>query len=285
MSLGRIIYADQRVFIGGGEVAAVQSCTTAADLGYEPLFVAGTGFYDNAVVKPPSATINVSALITSEDDLIAQNILYPMTGFYAYKTVIESDYHRLAFSAARIKSYVISCAVGNLPKIDFGMEIVGDWGGSGSVNITEKDYSSVEVSRPQDITIEGFVLGDSNRVQSVDYSLSINYNNRSRVGRMFFDDREVQHPIILTTKFSMEIDDFVPEMVQELICGNPELDLLFTLQKCGTGPVIRQFASPNARLTDVSMKGEIAGNMTAEVSYESIINDTGSLSDILIGDI
>lgn len=279
---GRVIYSDQRLFINNLEVNGVQSCSTSFDVPVSPIFIAGVGPYSQEVGSQLEGSVEVERLIVQSDDFLTSLLGRSVSGCLAYKRSDESTYRTNAFLDARIKSYSIECSVGQIAKSNFSMSVYGNMGAGIAETGAENPYS-VMIAKPGDLTIS---LPDvsTNRVQSINYEVSIPYSRNSFIGGITGSGQVLQNEgVTIDVTVGFDADDIESPRFFDQLCADG-VNINFRFENC-SGDVVRSFSAPNARFVGTSMSAGIGENMSVDFKYQSVLANTSSLATYLSSEI
>lgn len=281
---GRIHYGDQRLFINDMEISGVQSNSASLDTNYVPIFVAGTGFYKQESSGPKESSFSFERVVFDEDPLTGV-MFSDLSGHFAYATGNSTGYQTFGFEHGLVLSYSIKCAVGDFAKNSVDISARGNVGSFNTgIDIADgQEYSSPFIGLPSNLNISGYSDGETNRVQSIEYTMTIPYTSRDMIGAAFGpDSRRITVPISISTKFSIEVQDFRQEDLLSLVCDTSEKNLYFYFTDCDGG-VVRSFNAPRSKLKDSSYNASIGGNLTFDISYQGYVNTTGEALACLNG--
>ena len=282
--LGRVIYGDQRLFINGMEMSGVQSNSSSLDTNYVPIFVAGTGVYSQEPSGPTEYPFSFERVVFETDPLTG--VLFSgLSGHFAYATGNSTGYQTFGFENGLITSYSISCAVGDLAKSSVDIAARGNMGSfNDGIDIaTGAEYNSPFIGKPGDLHISGYSDGETNRVQSIEYTLTIPYTSNDKIGTAFGpDSRRLTGPITISTKFSIEVQDFRQEDLFSLICDTAEKNLYFYFTDCDN-TTVRAFNAPRSKLKSSSYNADVGTNLSFDITYQGYVNSTGEAIACLNG--
>ena len=285
---GRNIYADQRVFISGMELAGVQSAEGTYNIPIEPVRALGQGgaiINEDPGVRTLEANFNVDRIVVTNED--------PLTGFFKEDKIglsghlIYDENKAFAFDRGFIDSYSSACSINQVPTLDFGMTVFGGNIGAAGVptgRSVAKD-NPVYVARPGDISLN--VSGyESNRVQAYSYSIIIERTPLHKMGDEWSpQDFIVNYPIPIDITFDLEVDDYKGKKFLEFICQPQRQDLEIKLNDCnntcGLGSGIRTFKAPQARLISYNQVGSIDQALTATIEYRAYATSVTGIKDLI----
>ena len=153
------------------------------------------------------------------------------------------------------------------------MTSVGDVIDGGTESLPEHSYGSPFIGKSHLLYLSGIDEALTNRIQRVDWKLDIPYNRRDTIGNILKDERVAIAPFTIESKFLIEVDDFVTDNLSSLICSNTPLNLSYLFLDCGGSTQIKLDA-PNAKFKSHALKGDVGKNLSIELTYSSIINNS-----------
>lgn len=283
---GRILYNAERLFINGVEMSGVQGASSSLDTQKAPLLVAGTGFYCQQPSGPLSNQFSFDRVFLANDPYTGF-LFGEVTGYFGYETGSNGESQQVEFHHGRTQTYSIKCSVGQVATTSVSIENYGDFGATGTgIILSEATYPEVYIGKSSDLRISGFSEGESNRVSSVEWTMTIPYTSNQTIGTMFGpDSRRVSTPITIDTSISIDADDFRQESLQSLICDPSPKNLKFSFFDCGEVSAERTFNSPRSELKSSSFRSEIGsnGNLIFDLSFRTFVNTTGEAMACLNG--
>lgn len=281
MSVNRVIYDTQNVYIEGERLRGVQSCTASWSspeayvnaIGYEG------GFVGTAVSDSLSAEIEIERIIVSSYDPIVD-----ILSSIQISGEIGSNVNSFAFNDAFVNSYSCSCSIGELPSLSCSMTAYGDSGGGAykKKQTKEKD-DSILIATPGSLSVD--VLGhNSNAIQSFELSVAINREPFNIIGQNKPAHYITSFPIEVDCQFVLLVQDYSSSKLSDFICNPRRQDLNLIFNDCVSGDEVRRFFIPQARLIDFSQTATIGGAMETTFVYKSLINSVDKVSKILKGE-
>ena len=285
---GRNIYADQRVYISGMELAGDQGVEGGYNLPIEPirsLGQEGAIISEDPGVTTLEANVTVDRIVVTNEDPLVDFFIDDKIGISGH--LVYDEDKAFAFDRGFIDSYTSSCSVNQLPTLDFSMTVFG--GNIGAVGVptgrsVHKD-NPVYIARPGDIAVN--VSGwECNRVQSYNYDITVGRIPLETVG----DDWSpqgfiIEYPIPVNVSFDLEVDSYQSKKFLYFICNPPRQDLEITLNDCNTtcglGSGISTSRAPQARLISYNQIGSIDSALTATLEYRSYIPSLTGIKDLI----
>jgi hypothetical protein len=282
MSIQRIVYDAQDVYIEGERLKGVQSCT--ASWSSPETYVNAIGYQGGtvglSVDESLTSTFDVEQVITSSHEPIKKL-------FESVNIAGEIKYgnnQNFAFSDGQITSYGCSCSVGSLPLTTFSILAFGNSGGGiASKTRRVEDDDSIMVATPGSLELD--VYGhSSNAIQSFDISIPIEREPISLIGKKNRPDHFVpRFPIQVDCQFTLIVQDYESSNLYDFICHPRQQDLNLSFMKCETSEYIRKFFLPKARLVDFSQQATIDNNLEVTLVYKSLITDLANIEKIVSG--
>ena len=285
---GRNIYADQKVYISGMELAGVQGIEGGYNLPIEPIRALGQGgaiIEEDPGVTTLEANISVDRIVVTNEDPLVNFFVDNDVGISGH--LVYDEDKTFAFSRGFIDSYTSSCTVNQIPTLDFSMTVFGGNVGAAGVptgRSVDKD-NPLYVARPGDISVN--VSGwECNRIQSYNYDITIGRIPLETIG----DDWSpqgfiIEYPIPVNVSFDLEVDSYKSKKFLEFICSPHRQDLEIVLNDCnntcGLGSGIRTFRAPHARLISYNQVGSIESALKATIEYRSYIPSLTGIKDLI----
>lgn len=280
MSVNRVIYDSQNVYIEGERLRGVQSCVGSwsapeayvNSIGYEG------GFVGTAINESLSAQIEIDRIIMSPYD--------PITSILNRVNIsgeIGSNVNSFAFNEAFVDSYSCSCSIGELPSISCSLTAYGDSGGGAPKlkRSSEKD-DKILVATPGSLELDVFGH-NSNLIQSFDLSVSINREPFNVIGQPKPAHYITSFPIEVDCQFVLIVQDYESSNLSNFICSPRKQDLNLVFRDCSNGDEIRRFFIPQARLVDYNQSAGIGDSLEATFVYKSLINSIDKIEKVLKG--
>ncbi len=284
---GRNIYADQKVFISGMELAGVQSSEGNYGLPIEPIQSLGIqgGINEDPGVQNLEANFTVDRIVVTNED--------PLTGFFVDDILgisghlIYDEDKAFAFDRGFIDTYTSSCSINQIPTLDFSMTVFGGAIGAEGVPTGRSvaKNNPIYIARPGDISLN--VSGaDTNRIQSYNYSIEIPRRPLKYLGSEWSPQGFIiDYPIPVNVSFVMEVDDYKGQKFLDMICKEHRQDLEIVLNDCkntcGLGSGIRTFRAPQARLINYNQIGSIEQALTATVEYRAYVTNITGIKNLI----
>lgn len=286
MSYGRIIYSDQRVVLNNQELLGIYEHSFDSSYNWKPVYMAGHGLYSQELEGVPSRSFSFSSYIDLNNDFVTGLFNKKVTGKFLYKKTNESAYNIRQLNDSLINSYSMSFEVGKIPEITVGLEGIAVENTYDNQSFYTINTGEMSIIRPYDLQFSIDGITNTERVQSIKYTIPINYKNRRNIGEFFQSPQiEVNDPIISTLEINLEVDSYdFPEMqgdvvLKDYFCSANEIDIDFYLVKCGeTG---RRFSMDNARLINMDHSASIGNNMNVKLTYGAIITGIEDIGRLL----
>ena len=189
----------------------------------------------------------------------------------------------MPFNKAYINSYSSSCQVGSVPSLDFGLTAYGESG----PNVLKKSRSAeiddtIVIAMPgsMGIDVDGH---ETNRIQSFDFSITINRRPINVIGQLHPHDFLIEYPIQVDCRYVLHVDDYESHNLWEYACSPKEQNLMLIFRDCSKDIEIRRFFLPMARLVEYSQNGTINENLEATLTYKSLITNIKDLEKVVQG--
>lgn len=287
MALYRNIYEDQNVYISGYKLRGVQSFDGGFEIPYEPIKVAGIGYLDYSINSNLEGSFNVKRFIVGTGDPLTGMFDTPLSGHLTYKggnPSVARESLRLGFTNGYINSYSSSCAVGQVPALDFGITVYGDMGSEVPKAPEGTNDEVLLVPGKGDISFFNVSGEKTNRLQSYDYRITIPrkpiYTLGSGLEPGLFN---IDYPIEVELSFNMEIDDFEAADMHDLLCDQPKGDICIVLSGCGGSEKLREFHAPCPIFLGIQENSAIGEMLSVEIKYKSYIDHISGVPPLVAG--
>ena len=282
MGYFRNIYGDQNVYISGEKLRGVQSVNASFEIPYDPIKAAGIGYLNYTINSNLEGSFNVNRYVVSNEDPLSGLLGSEISGHIHYGTGAKPLL--LSFNKGYVNSYSSSCAVGNVPNLDFGVVAYGDMGSGVSTGIEKPNSETIAIARPGDITLSGVSGHTTNRVQSYSYNISIPRKPIYTLGSGLEPDLfNIDYPIEIDLSFDMHVDDFEVENMHDLLCDQPKNDISIILSGCNIDYFLRKFIAPKPLFLGIDQNSSINDELSVTLKYKSYINDVRSLPPLIGG--
>ena len=274
----RILHDQQNVYIQGERLRGVQSCQAGwvndesyvNAIGYE-------GGYVGSVTNGPMAgefSVNRS-MVSHHDPLIDLFESEDLSGEISYK---DQDF---SFNGGYINSYSCSCAVGEIPSLNFGITAYKNTGGSvASLGKGAETDDAFVVATPGSIilNVNGYT---TNAIQSFDFSITINRQPFQLIGDMQPVHFLIEYPIEINCEFVMTVSDYQARNLFDSICSPEAQDLNFIFRDCDSNQEIRKFIVPDAKIVEYNQNSEVNQSLEATLTYKALCTNINKIKNIL----
>ena len=261
---GRIIYADQQLTVGGYLLSGVTSFKGDYQIPFENIDSLGNLDTTQFITKELSRSVSVSRYIVGADPMYHFTGDRPFGGNIAYKS------KNFGFSSGYLTSYKVSAAVGQLTKVDTDFTVYDNIGGN--VSGVEAPFTMpipFNPSASSEIYLNA-TEGVTNRIMSFDYSLQCKRMPQYVMGSFNPKYVVLKKPIPILMNFTVEIDDYMCNDIQTLICSPTQQNLTINLNDCN-GNAIMGYSVNNARLINNSFNSSLTENANVKLTYQGYV--------------
>lgn len=285
MALGRITRENNFVYINGETIYDIQSVDATLSVNNTDLNVAGhgaIGFVNEGVLQ---GEISLNRLAVSTDPFTGL-FSSPFSGVWRY---IDSDETQryFAIESGYISNYSFSAETKSIPTISTNIQSYGNMIGgnlipTGSITTDLNGFLDNYVA-PKGINLN-FTDGETNRVQSFNFSIDVERTERPRLGQMYsIPQTIVSYPIQSSLEINIDVDEYSAPRIDELICRSTE-DISLELKNC-EGEVIRAFIFESGSLESVNVSADSENNSRnqATLRYRKNINDVNEVYQMFSG--
>lgn len=281
MALGRIIRDKSFVSINGETLYDVQSISASASTNNSIINVAGHGavtFIQDGVL---SSDISIERLAINEDPFTGI-FSQPFSGALSYIDTQDSDRY-FAINSGYLSNYNFSAQVREVPRISADITAYGNMiGGSGvpTGNFTTglNDFLDNYIF-PRSVNLT-FSEGETNRVQSFDFSISIEREVRNRLGQIYsIPETFVSYPITAQLSIQIDVDEYSAPKIDQMVCAGTE-NISLQLTDCNQSG-IRTFSLESGTLQSFSINAASDGSSnTATLNYAKNINNINEVENL-----
>jgi hypothetical protein len=265
---GRIIYADQQLYIGGYLLSGVTSFKGDFQIPYENVDQLGIlDTYQN-ITKELTRNISFSRNIVGADPLLYLTGDGNVGGSIIYKNRLNDTYRNFGFTSGYMTNYKVSAAINNLTRVDTDFVIYGGIGGaiSGSEPISTAQIPFAPSTSSQ-ISINASEA-QSNRITSFEYNVQSRRMPQYVLGSFNPAFVVLKRPLPVMINFTVEIDDYMCNDIQTLICSPYKQNLTINLNDCGGSNTIQSYSINNAILINNSFNSSLTENADVKLTYQ-----------------
>ena len=282
MSSDRILHDQQQVYMFGERLRGVQSCTaswSAPETYVNSIGVAG-GTIGTTVEESLRADFEVERLmITPHDPLVNLFDSTDLSGEIHY----GSGSDNFAFNGGFIGAYSCSCAVGEIPSLNFSITAYGESGGSvASLGRSAEVDDTIIIAHPGSISLD--VDGHaSNAIQSFEVSINIDRSPVNVIGQLTPAHFITTFPIEVDCQFTLNVQDYESSSLFDFVCNPKKQNLNFQFMDCANQQEVRKFFIPSAKLVDYSQTALVNSDLQATFTYKSLVTNIQNIKKILEG--
>ena len=175
------------------------------------------------------------------------------------------------FNSGYLTSYKVSAAVGQLTKVDTDFVVYngigGNVSGSDSVINTPVPFSPSTASQ---ISLNA-TEAQTNRIVSFDYSIQCKRMPQYVMGSFNPKYVVLKKPLPILVNFTVEIDDYMCNDIQTLICNPYQQNLTINLNNCDGSSTIQDYSINNAKLINNSFNSSLTENANVKLTYQGYI--------------
>lgn len=224
---------ENTFFMGQTALSGIISVDGSYSLSVKPVNAIGAGYLKQILAEVPSASVSVSRYLVNNDPVFqltgngVSNLAEPIDGGLRYNN------RNFAFQNAYLKSYNISCSVGEIPQIQSEFDIFGN---IGSGYNPSGNIASQGVFVPQ---VKNIIVtcnnSSTNRVKN--FNIGFDCPN---VPVYVLRDTNAEYPIevynefpiAINGSFSLEVDDYQTKDVFDIL--NSDMVTSFSVAISGT---------------------------------------------------
>ena len=276
----RIKREEQFVFINGVQIPSIQSIQANYNNNANLIKFLGN---NQPVINPRGPQVGDVSISTL---VIGQDLWLQFTGNQGFNGYIirnkNNPLDNFSFTSGYLTNYRSTCSIGEIPKIDIGINVLGNIGliASGESDLLNSHFSVIptgQISQP--INIGSFGCMDlslnefsTNRVLSYDLNIKIDRNPIYGLGSKNPLRVEINPPIEVTANFEIEVNDYIFKNLKQYPCGTKIQNLNIILKDYISGSLLISYNFDNMFLLSESYQNDVNGNVRGSLSYKSYIN-------------
>lgn len=212
---------ENTFFMGQTALSGIVSVDGSYNLSVKPINAIGVGYLKQILAEVPSATVSVSRYLVNNDPVFeltgngANHLAESINGGLTYNN------KNFAFQNAYLKSYSISCSVGEIPQIQSEFDIFGNIGSgyNPSGNIASQGVFVPQVKN----IIVNCNNSSTNRVKN--FSIGFDCPNvpiyvLRETNAEYPVEVHNEYPIAVNGSFSLEVDDYQTKDVFDILNSN-----------------------------------------------------------------
>ena len=292
----RLRRENQRFFINTNEVRGAQSLQFSYAVPSVPLRHIGQTGVHHVVDGPYAGNVSLSSFIFTGDPIIKHTGDSPFNG-YLYETKegksLDADSIDIAFTSGFLNSYSINCGIGQIPRIDAEIGVVGNIGklpsSEATSSLVSSDYSSIQSNENKDFDLKiadprslKISMNDfeSNRLNSFSIAINIGRNPIYALGEKTPVEVKRNFPIEVLCSFQIDLDahnmgskaGYEQKVLRDFPCSETAEDLTLTFYDHYTESEVVSYSFSDLLLVSQSHGANIDGNVVATLGYRALIN-------------
>lgn len=282
MALQRVLHDNQQVYIFGERLRGVQSCTaswSSPEVYVNSIGVEG-GLVGTTIQESLRADFDVERLmITPHDPIIDYFETTDLSGEIHY----GDSSNNFAFNGGYISSYSCSCAIGEVPSLNFSVVAYGNsGGGAASLGRGKEADDTIVIANPGSISVdvEGYA---SNAIQSFELSIAVDKTPVNVIGQLSPAHFIPSFPVEVNCQFVLNVQDYESSQLFDVICSPKKQDINLVFMDCDRSKEVRRFFLPDSKLIDYSQAALINQGLEATFSYKCLVNNLANIKKLLKG--
>ena len=290
MSYDNYAFDEQQVYISGEQLPGVESLSTTLEQPEDDLLSMG---FTNVVGTAPDGFVNgeisVNRFLVTPRDTLTGCFENGVSGHVRYG---EGAY---IFQTGLISSYSCTCALNEVPNLDFSLSTWGKVGGaSGIFQPGAETPHPEELVLPSDGDIEiqitdcegGHAVDlTTNAVREFEYNIDIEWEPILTLGASEPQGFMVRYPIRVETIVTIELNDFLPPDFQEAVCQSINKKITLSVYNCSAQcgnerELVRTFRMPAGKLLEYNSFSDMDDVLVAELVFVSKVTSLAGLSSL-----
>lgn len=268
---GRVLSSDQRLYIGGNLLSGVTSFDGNFNTPFENVDAAGHLNTQQFLTQELERSFSFSRSLVGTDPLLYLTGSMGVGGSLVYRRMNGTMYQNFGFNSGYLSSYKISARIGELAKVDTDFVVYNNMGGN--VSGYEQPFSGEVPFIPalsSEISINA-AEGETNRIIGFDYSITCKRMPQYVLGNLNPKFVVLKRPLPIIVNLDVQIDDYMCNDIQRLICNPYQQNLTINLNKCGTSNIVQDYSVNNARLINNSFNSAISDDASVKLTYQGYI--------------
>jgi len=262
---GRVIYADQNLYIGGNLLSGVIDFTSDFQVPFSNVDMVGFLGTEQYITRELTRNISFSRHLVGSDP-----ILY-LTGDESVGGSMVYNNKNYGFNSGYLTSYTVTASVGGLTQVDTDFVVYENIGHNISGNdplvtagipFTPSISSQIAINATE---------GETNRITSFEYSIQCERMPQYVMGSLNPRYVVLKKPIPVMLNLTVEIDDYESPDIQSLVCTPYQQNLTVNLNKCDGSTTIQSYSINNAFLISNSINSSLTENSSVKLGYQGYI--------------
>jgi hypothetical protein len=196
-----VLNYDQSFLVNGYSLSGISSINLDTDFGVSFVQTLGKKNFGHNKINPSVGKVSLSRSLIYADPVLS------FTGDSCFSGVFSYGSNQYGFESGYLSDYSVSCSVGQVASVSCGFSVYGEMK-SGAAVQTGVSHPGIFVPSPRSIQISND-YGNSNRIKSFDYSLSIPRKARYSVGpNLFPDSVESNGSITISASANFDVGGF-----------------------------------------------------------------------------
>ena len=281
---------DQQVFIGSGQVFGIQSANASYTVPEQPMEFIGS----TKIIPVPTSSqvgqMQFEALAIDTDPFIQCISENSFNAYLVKDNTNFNDFH-YSFNSGYLESSSNSCSGGEIPSLQAAFKVVGDMGRiptgdmatdaqeevSNIKNTTKVDPAfKIPTASTIEITLDEF---QTNLVDNYSVNINIPRKDYYKLGNRQPHQVKIDYPIVVTTNFTIEINDYSGNLIRSYPCKQKLKDFEIRLKDHKTREVLTKFTFSGATLVSENYTVNTDENAKISATYKSYISDLQTLNN------
>lgn len=259
-----ILNYDQSFSFCGQNLSGVSDLTFDSNfgVGFTPtLGNTNLGFHK---IGPSVGTVEFSRSLVYADPVVNYTGDAPCSGQFSYNGL------SYGFESGYLSNYAVSCAVGQVPSVGTTVQVFGEMK-SGAANQTFVAHPDIFVPSPRSISVTND-YSSTNRVNSLDYSITCQRLPKYSVGGGLFPDRVVlQLPIRIAASISFNVRGFSALDLQQFVRYVSAPSFTINIKNRTLSQTLMALPVHNAQLINQQLQGTVDSPLSVTLSYEGFL--------------
>lgn len=259
-----ILNHEQQIYLNGIQLSGVTNVDGGYSIDENPINIIGKGYTYPVRQGPLVGNFSISKYYIGKEDLLNYTGITPISGS------INSFDQSFGFESGFLTEYSINAGIGQIPQANASIVVHGNIG-SGIDASGTNPHPPIQIPNQGSISINaaGYT---SNRITDFNYSMRINRSPIYKIGSAFPVQVETQFPIIQEASFSMDVNDYEINQIQEYLISPKQQNLNIQMKNPINDNIIDTFYIANARLLSQNIRSSSDDLLSVELTYNGYVN-------------
>jgi len=255
---------DQSFRLNGYDLSGISSIGFETDFSIGLLQTLGRKNFGHTKISPSVGRVNLTRSLVYADPVIG------FTGESCFSGVFSYGANSYGFESGYLNSYSVSCSVGQVASVSCGFTAYGEMK-SGVANHTGMTHPDIVVPSPRSMQISND-YGDSNRINSFDYSLDVPRKARYSIGpNLFPDSVETNGSISISASATFDVGGFSALDLNHFVRYVSAPNFTINIKNRDLTQTLMTLPVSNASIVSQSIEGTVDAPLSVTLQYQGYI--------------